>query len=151
MSRKRRQVSSACEWLGAALPANPIDGHDIRPLILGERGAKSPWDAKGFAYYNKEQLQAVRAGPWKLYLGLEKKHLNHSGKTTASQQQLFDVCHDVHEDREASAKNPEVVRRLRALVEEIRMEIGDGERPGRGQRPAGRVENPKPLLQFNLP
>jgi len=67
-------VSSACEWLGAALPANPIDGHDIRPLILGERGAKSPWDTKGFAYYNKEQLQAVRAGPWKLYLGLEKKH-----------------------------------------------------------------------------
>jgi len=39
-----------------------------------------------------------------------------------------------------------VVRRLLGLAENIRTEIGDSDRPGKGQRPAGHVDNPKPLL-----
>jgi arylsulfatase A-like enzyme len=34
---------------GAALAARPIDGHDVRPILLGIRGARSPWDEDGFA------------------------------------------------------------------------------------------------------
>lgn len=126
---------------GAALPKNAIDGHDIRPLLLGESGAKSPWDVTGFGYYRRDQLQAVRAGDWKLYLPLDAKLITlGAGKTAPAKAELFDVRHDVHEDREAAAANPEVVARLSALAEKIRADIEAG------KRPAGWVENPKPLL-----
>lgn len=130
---------------GASLPPAPIDGHDIRPLLFGESGAKSPWDEVGFGYYRTEQLQAIRAGPWKLYLPLEKKLINNARKTAPAKAQLYDVRHDVHEDREVSAEHADVVRRLLAMAEKIRAEIGDVDRPGRGQRPAGWVEKPVAL------
>ncbi|MEQ1850677.1 MAG: sulfatase [Chthoniobacteraceae bacterium] len=130
----------------APLPEKPIDGHDIRPLLLGTPGAKSPWDDEGFCYYRMEQLQAVRAGPWKLYLPLEKKYTALNRKTAPAPLELFDVRHDVHEDREVSAQHPEVVKMLLSLAGRAREEIGDMDRPGKGERPAGHVENPKPLL-----
>ena len=56
---------------GVKVPENRVlDGKDIWPLLAGEKGAKSPHEA--FYYYSLEQLQALRAGPWKLYLPLEK-------------------------------------------------------------------------------
>jgi len=131
---------------GAAPPATPIDGHDVRPLLLGEPGAKSPWDQFGLGFYDREQLQAVRAGPWKLYLPLDKKLLKLSRQTAPAQLALYDVRHDLHEDREVSAQNPDVVKRLLALTENLRAEIGDGDQIGEGQRPAGYVDDPKPLL-----
>jgi arylsulfatase A-like enzyme len=131
---------------GAALPKNRIDGHDIRPLLLGEPGAKSPWDTDGFAYYRLDQLQAVRAGDWKLYLPLEKKYTALNRKTTPAVAELYDVRHDVHEDHEAAAEHPDIVQQLTDLAEKIRAEIGDVDLPGNGQRPSGWVEDPKPLL-----
>jgi arylsulfatase A len=130
---------------GAALPTGRIDGHDIGPLILGVEGTQSPWDDEGFGYYFMEQLQAVRAGRWKLYLPLDAKYLNLSRKVAPARLELFDVRSDVGETREVSAQHPEVVRRLLALAERMRTELGDMDRLGKGQRPAGRVEAPKPL------
>ncbi len=131
---------------GAPLPAKPIDGHDVRPLLFGERGAKSAWDKVGLGFYDREQLQAVRAGPWRLYLPLEKKFLKLSRKTTPAKLELYNVRQDVHEDREVSARHPEAVNRLLALAENLRAEIGDVARLGKGQRPAGLVDDPKPLM-----
>lgn len=138
-------LPTLAQLAGAPLPAAPIDGKDIRPLLLGTPGAKSPWDATGFGYYRMEQLQAIRAGPWKLYLPLEKKIITNARKTEPAKAALYDVRGDVHEDREVAAQHPEVVRHLTALAEKIRVEIGDSERPGKGQRPAGLVANPQPL------
>lgn len=127
---------------GAPLPARPIDGRDIGPLLFSQPGAKSHWDEDGFGYYRREQLQAVRSGPWKLYLPLNRKLVNNATKTAAqpTRGELFDVRADVHEDREVSAQHPDVVERLRALADKIRAEIGDGEKPGAGQRKAGWVD-----------
>jgi arylsulfatase A-like enzyme len=125
---------------GAALPSKAIDGHDIRPLLTFAAGAKSPWDDVGFCYYRLGQLQAVRAGAWKLYLELSDKLINNAGRTAAARLQLFDVRHDVSEEHEISAAQPEVVRRLVAMAARARVELGDGLTPGRGQRPAGAVE-----------
>jgi arylsulfatase A len=130
-----------------ALPPRPIDGHDVRPILFNEAGAKSPWDAKGFMYYRMDQLQAVRAGPWKLYLSLEDKYIANNRKTAAARQELFDVRNDVSETREVSAEHPDVVARLLSLAEEARRELGDRNRPGRGQRPAGYVANPVALTK----
>ena len=133
---------------GAPLPTKRIDGHDIRPLLFSQPAAKSPWDEEGFCYYRRDQLQAVRAGPWKLYLPLEKKFTNNAGKSAPKPTpvELFDVRNDVHEDHEVSAQHPDVVKRITAMAERARAEIGDVGRPGKGQRPAGHVDNPKPLL-----
>jgi len=132
---------------GASLPARPIDGRDIRPILFGEPGAKSHWDEMGFGYYRLEQLQAVRAGSWKLYLPLPNKFTALNRKAEPAKLELFDVRHDVSETREISGEHPDVVRRLTGLAERIRAEIGDMDQPGTGQRGAGWVDNPKPLVR----
>lgn len=131
---------------GAPLPSKPIDGRDITPLLLGAPSATSHWDATGFGYYRLDQLQAVRSGPWKLYLPLAGKYVANNRNPAPAKLELYDVRHDVHEDREVSAQHPDVVQRLAALGEKIRAEIGDAGRPGSGQRAAGWVDEPKPLL-----
>jgi len=123
-----------------------IDGCDIQPLLLGERGARSPHDAGGFYYYFMDQLQAVRSGPWKLNLPLQRKYTNLSRKTAPAKLELYDVRQDVGETQEVSARHPDVVRRLLALAEAARCDLGDLDQVGRGQRPVGWVDKPKPLV-----
>ena len=130
----------------APLPTAAIDGHDIRPVIMNEAGAVSPWDEKGFCYYRMDQLQAVRAGPWKLYLPLEKKYISLGRKTAPSVAALYNVRTDVGETREVSAEHPDVVKKLMEMAQRTRAEIGDVDQAGAGQRPAGWVKEPQPLL-----
>lgn len=127
---------------GAPLPGRKIDGHDMAGVWFGDRGLASPHDESGLFYYHAEQIQAVRSGPWKLYLALEKKLMNLADKTEPAVAQLFDVRHDVGETQEVSAEHPDVVARLNALADAAREELGDLGREGKGQRPAGWVSNP---------
>ena len=125
---------------GASLPKDrTMDGKDIRGLLFGEPGAASPHEALYF--YHVDQLQAVRAGKWKLYLELKKKRGRGRKQDRA---RLFDLEADAGEKSDLASKHPDVVRRLTALAERAREELGDTGRPGRGQRPAGRSENPTP-------
>jgi len=121
-----------------------IDGADIRPILFGEAGAVSHYDEAGFFYYMMGQLQAVRAGPWKLYLPLEKKIVNLQRQQEQSPVMLYNVRSDVGETKECSAEHPAVVARLTALAEKGRADLGDESREGRNQRPAGHVDEPKP-------
>jgi arylsulfatase A len=127
---------------GAALPERKIDGFDMADVWFGRREEASPRDQTGFFYYHAEQIQAVRSGPWKLYLKLDQKLMNLADKTEPAELRLFDVRHDVAETREVSAAHPEMVARLNAMAEAAREELGDLNRQGKGQRPAGWVENP---------
>lgn len=127
---------------GAPLPQQTIDGHDIRPLLFGAPDAKSPADERGFFYYHMHQLQAVRSGPWKLYLSLERKRANLVDKRAPSPLQLFNVRDDIGETQEVSAQQPEVVARLLKLAEAARADLGDDDHEGPGQRPAGLVQTP---------
>jgi arylsulfatase A-like enzyme len=128
-------------------PGRIIDGRDIWPLLAREPGAQSPYDERGFFYYRLEQLQAVRAGAWKLYLPLENKYLNLARKTAAAPLELYDVRNDPSEQHEASVEHPEIVKRLLALAEAAREDLGDVDRPGKNQRPAGHVAEPKPQVK----
>lgn len=127
---------------GAKLPEQKIDGRDMARIWFGERGDSSPYDETGFFYYHADQLQAVRSGPWKLYLELPKKVMNLGDKTQAVPAALYDVRTDVSETSELSAQQPEVMARLMTLAEQAREELGDVGHAGTGQRPAGWVENP---------
>ena len=80
-----------------------IDGKDIRPLMFGNPGAKSPYDA--FYYYLMGQLQAVRAGKWKLYLPLENRWRNSSKRGAEGFVELYDVMDDPGETSNLAASH----------------------------------------------
>lgn len=121
-----------------------LDGKDIWPLFAGQAGAVTPHEA--FFYYQFEQLQAVRSGPWKLFLPLERQRTTIATppKIVNSPARLYDVVKDPAESTDVAAQNPDVVARLQRLAEGAREDIGDLDRPGKGQRPAGWVMNPQP-------
>jgi arylsulfatase A len=123
-------------------PARRLDGFDARDLWLGKPDAKSRYDESGFFFYHMSQLQAIRRGPWKLYLPLETALTLGAKKLPAQTMRLFDVRSDFREEREASADHPEVVRSLLALADQARDDLGDLDRPGKGQRAAGHVDHP---------
>ena len=113
---------------GTSAPADrKIDGVDVWPVLVGNP-AKAPRDT--FFYFRGLTLEAVRSGAWKLHLA--------SGE-------LYDLASDIAEAKNVAAAHPDDVKRLRALAESTRGDLGlDGVGPG--CRPLGRAENPQPLL-----
>ena len=134
---------------GAPPPKAKIDGNDAIDLILGKADARSAYDDTGFYYYQVKQLQAVRAGQWKLYLPLDRKTGPAGGKSGPPSQPLalYDVRHDLGEEQEVSAQHPDVVARLMKLADHARLTLGDGDGEGSEQRPSGWVEQPTPRLK----
>jgi arylsulfatase A len=133
---------------GAEVPKDRIiDGKDIWPLMSGQPGAKTPHEA--FFYYWGQHLQAVRSGKWKLHFphsytkpeppGGGSKPGKYANKDIGLE--LFDLEKDVSEDRNIANENPEVVKRLQALAERAREDLGDSEthRQGKNVRPAGQL------------
>jgi len=123
-----------------------IDGHDITPLLYGDC-SESPYEA--FYYYQQDQLQAVRSGPWKLFLPVEAARHPHFGPRLKPQPLLFNVVEDIGSTRNVAAEHPDIVRRLTDLAEAARTDLGDTGRPGAGQRPSGRIpedQDPQPQL-----
>ncbi len=126
-----------------------IDGHDIRPLLFGEEGATTPY--KAFYYYQTDQLQAVRRGPWKLFVPLKtfQRH-PHFRKGQSSEPLLYNVVEDRGSTKNMAAKHPRIVKELLDLAEEARRDLGDTNRTGRNQRPPGHVTNPHPQVLRKL-
>jgi arylsulfatase A-like enzyme len=121
-----------------------LDGHDIWPLMSGDPGAKSPYEA--FFYYYLQQLQAVRSGKWKLYLPLENKWRSFGGDTEPAPARLYDLVGDLGETNNLVEEHLDVVGRLTALAEQAREDLGDLNRPGKNQRPAAFVKTPTPRV-----
>lgn len=136
--------------IGAELPPRKIDGKDIGPLLRGEAGAASPHEALLF-YYNANDLEAVRSGKWKLILPHTYRALTgppgKDGKPAGYAQrqcglELYDLESDRAETRNIAADHPEIVKRLEAIAESARDDLGDAltKRDGNGRRPPGRVK-----------
>ncbi len=126
---------------GGTIPSDRIiDGKDVWPLISGQAGAKSPHEA--FYYYFMGQLAALRSGQWKLHI---TRRQGREKVATKIPLELYDLDNDVAEQHNVAQQHPEVVKRLLALAETCRADLGDGERAGRNTRPPGHVDNAKPL------
>ena len=128
-----------------------LDGKNIWPILSGEKDAKSPHDV--FYYYRISQLQAVRSGKWKLHLPVNLRALKppKGGRSVFAKTQLFDLEKDVAEKTNLAEKHPDIVKKLTALAEIGREELGDINRPGAGQRAAGWVDNVAALRLPGLP
>lgn len=122
-----------------------IDGFDITPLLHGEPNAHSPYDA--FYYYQQTQLQAVRSGPWKLFVPVKADSRHpHFPPGEAEEPLLFNVVEDIASEHNVAGEYPQVVARLTALAEVARNDLGDTGREGAGQRKPAKVENPTPRV-----
>src|SRR5438552_4178228 len=139
--------------IGAELPKHRIDGLDGWPIISGKGSAKNPHTAYWF-YYEVNQLQAVVTGDgrWKLQLPHTYRTLagkpGGKGGTPAPYQQrklekaeLYDLENDISEATDVAAQHADLVKRLEAVAERAREELGDAltKRTGKGVREPGRV------------
>jgi arylsulfatase len=142
---------------GAKLPALPIDGRDVWPVIAREPGARNPQAGYGY-WYAQNELQAVVGGEgrWKLVFphryrtlggraggtgGIPAKY----GQADVAQPELYDLRADPGETTDLAAAYPEEVQRLLALAEKFRADLGDKltDRKGNGAREPGRVAGAK--------
>ena len=130
---------------GAKPPGDrKIDGKNIWPILAGKAGPKAGHDA--FYYYQMDQLQAVRSGPWKMFVPMKSKKRNWGKAEPTQPLKLFNLAKDIHEDRNVATDNPAVIKKLMKLVKKARADLGDSNRPGKGQRKAGWVAKASPRL-----
>ena len=123
---------------GALPPADRvIDGKDIWPLMAARPGAASPHEA--FFYHSTGgALEAVRSGKWKLLVKRPRRRRPRKGEPPASQPaptfELYDLQADIGESNNLADRHPDVVRRLKALMDAFDEEVTRNARPV-GQAP----------------
>ena len=86
------------------------DGKNIRELMASP-GGRSPYDA--FYYYNRNNLDAVRSGKWKLVFA------------TRGAPELYDLESDPGESNNVADANSGEVKRLQVLADDMRQRLGD--------------------------
>jgi arylsulfatase A-like enzyme len=94
-----------------------IDGVDQTDLLLGrnERGARDH-----FHYFVRNELHAVRQGPWKLLLPGRQVHYTYVKDRGSNEVELYHLPSDIGETKNVARENPEVVERLRQFAREFK-------------------------------
>ncbi|WP_257667247.1 sulfatase family protein [Parapedobacter tibetensis] len=138
---------------GGQLPEHKIDGLDIWPLIQLEENETSPHEAY-YIYYNKNELQAVLMGHWKLYLPHAYRRIR-AGQpfrddgipikyemTKIEKPELYHLGDDISETNNLADKNPEVVEKMLQLAQQAREDMGDAlmQMEGKNLREPGRLD-----------
>lgn len=119
--------------IGADLPERKIDGLDIWPVLSGD--GENPHDGY-WIYYKRNELQAIIADDWKLVLPHQYRTMagkpggtdgtpNPYGGETTGKPELYQLKDDIGEMKDVSADHPEVMKRLLAVAEKARAELGD--------------------------
>ncbi len=86
---------------GATIPTDiVIDGKDIRPILFGEKGAKSPHKAI-FGFRPQGKVQSVRYENWKLVF-------NNKDKAPS----LYNLTNDLGEKNNVAAANKKIVDKM---------------------------------------
>lgn len=166
-------LPTVARLIGGKLPEQPTDGKDISPLMFGEKDARSPHEGF-FFYNGPElhavrsgtwklhfphPYLVVNGEPGKdgkpaAFGKLKPEDLKrsdmqgvasrHGYKVERCGLELYNLAEDIGESRNVASAHPEVVRRLEALAEVARAELGDEltKRKGKGLRPAGTVPAP---------
>ncbi len=107
---------------GAALPAKPLDGIDIRPLLTGKRDSL---DREMLLYFDNLYVQCARKGRWKLHIARYNSAVyspappggRHNLPLPAPE--LYDIERDPDESYDAAPDNPDVVREMQAGIDRL--------------------------------
>lgn len=136
--------------------AQPIDGLDIRPLLFGDTTVKTPHEA--FYFYWGDELQAVRAGDWKLHFPHEYRSMQGvpmatggrpvAYKTGKTGVELYNLRQDIGEQKNLAESEEAVVELLKQKADAMRADLGDSlirQKPTKAREP-GRVANATPKM-----
>lgn len=132
-------------WItGANLPAHPIDGKNIYPL-LSEPETATPAHQVLYFYYRTNELQALRMGDWKMILPHTMRHDEvianggQHGKYSYIKKdyELYNLIEDPNEQSNLYGTLPTVEDQLFKLIEAARDDMGDSlkGRKGKNCRP----------------
>ena len=164
-------LPTIAKLIDAPLPKQPIDGLDVWPIISAQPNARTPHESLLFysgdelqairsgdwkLHFAHDYLAVAgppgRAGKPANFEKMQPKSIEESGirgiasrhgyEVRRIEQSLFNLKDDLGESRNVADQNPDVVRRLEALAEKARADLGDSltNRRGSGVRAAGRVE-----------
>ena len=103
-------LPTACEVAGLA-PPEGLDGISYLPALLGKKQKKH-----GHLYWEfveRNGKQAVRAGKWKAIRQEVKKNPD-------APIELYDLEKDLGEERDVAGEHPDIVRKMRRLMETSR-------------------------------
>jgi arylsulfatase A-like enzyme len=132
---------------GTNLPAHPIDGKNIWPLIAGENELQSPQQA--YYFYWMHDLQAVRSGDWKMHYPHAYRTMKGSTpgidgmpgeyKQDSTEFALYNLAEDIGEQNNLAEKYPEKLEELKILGDKMKVELGHGDVKGTEVREVGRL------------
>lgn len=164
-------LPTIAKLVGSPLPKNPIDGLDVWPILSGQPDARTPHESLLFysgdelqaircgdwkLHFAHDYLTVAgepgKGGKPANFANMKPKSIEESGirgiasrhgyEVRRIEQSLFNLKDDPSESRNVADQNLDVVRRLEALAEKARADLGDSitSRRGSGVRAAGRVE-----------
>jgi arylsulfatase len=132
-----------------SIPVHIIDGVDILPVLKGD------FDCQPrrifYYYYNKNSLEAVRMGNWKLvlphpyrsYSGVLPRDDGRPGPyaNAVCGYSLYDLRRDPGEQYDVKEMYPEIVMKMEKIVMEARLDLGDDltGADGQNRRQPGRI------------
>jgi len=118
--------------IGAPLPQKKIDGKDAWKVIAGEQD--QPVQEAYYFFYRRNSLEAMRMGRWKLQFPHQWRDSKtspandgHAGKYVTQEcgLELYDLESDPGESKDVSSVYPEIVKKMQALADLKREELGD--------------------------
>ena len=115
-------LPTVAKLCGAALPAKPLDGVDIWPLLSG----KAPsLERDVLLYFDNWYLQCARLGQWKLHVARYNTFAYSPAPAAGrinlplARPELYDIENDPDESYEVAAEHPQVVADILARVEKL--------------------------------
>jgi arylsulfatase len=134
---------------GTSIPLHKIDGVDLSPVLKGDFECE-PRSSFRY-YYNRNSLEAIRMGNWKLVLPHPHRSYvsvlpRDDGKpgpyaNAVSGLALYDLRRDPGEQYDVKEMYPDVVDKIQLLVNEARTDLGDDlvGAEGDGRREPGKI------------
>lgn len=106
---------------GAPLPAMPLDGMNIWPLLSGQ--VKTVERAEVLLYFDEQFLLCARWKQWKLHVA-RFNHVTYSpapasGRRTFPMTELYNLPIDPEESYDVSDQNPQVVAEIMGRIEKL--------------------------------
>jgi arylsulfatase len=107
---------------GAALPANPMDGVNIWPMLTGTQDAVA---RDAFLYIDTYNIQAARLGPWKLHVARYNTPpwvpLPKVGRTNLplANPELYNILNDPGESSDVAQDYPQIVAEIQARINSL--------------------------------
>ena len=115
-------VPTIAKLTGAAMPAKPVDGVDLMPILSGKQKDHT---REALLYFDGWDLQCARLGPWKLHVARYDSFIYGPAPAAGRKNlalrppELYNLMEDADESYDVAAKNPEVVKDLLARIERL--------------------------------